>query len=38
MNDYFTDSEYEALRIEQDIQAAEVDELSRRLRSLEGLS
>jgi hypothetical protein len=37
INDYFTDSEYEALRIEQVIQAAEVDELSRRMRSLEGI-
>jgi hypothetical protein len=35
MNDYFTDDEYEALQIEQNIQAAEVDELSERVQRLE---
>jgi hypothetical protein len=36
MNDCFTDEEYKALQIEQDIQAAEVDELSERVWRLEG--
>jgi hypothetical protein len=36
MNDFFTERECEALQMEQDIQVAEVDELSRRLRRLEG--
>jgi hypothetical protein len=36
MNDYVTEDEYEALQIQQDIQAAEVDELSKQVQWLEG--
>lgn len=36
VNDFFNDEDYEALRIEQDAQAAEVDELSQQIRAMEG--